>query len=64
MALTLERYQQFVNKQRADVAKRDAELARHHEALRDPQTIEQFKTFLKYRSLDKLTLSSAPAMRI
>ncbi|MFM5040688.1 LPD38 domain-containing protein [Aeromonas caviae] len=53
--LTPERYQQFVNKQRADVAKRDAELAVTKEALRDPQTIEQFKTFLKYRSLDKLT---------
>ncbi|MFQ2371101.1 LPD38 domain-containing protein [Aeromonas caviae] len=53
--LTPERYQQFVNKQRADVAKRDAELAATKEALRDPQTLEQFKTFLKYRSLDKLT---------
>lgn len=53
--LTPERYQQFVNKQRVDVAKRDAELAVTKEALRDPQTIEQFKTFLKYRSLDKLT---------
>ena len=46
------------------MAKRDAELAVTKEALRDPQTIEQFKTFLKYRSLDKLTPSSAPAMRI
>jgi hypothetical protein len=53
--LTAERYQQFVNKRRADMAKRDAELAVTKEALRDPQTIEQFKTFLKYRSLDKLT---------
>lgn len=53
--LTPERYQQFVNKQRADVAKRDAELAATKEALRAPQTLEQFKTFLKYRSLDKLT---------
>lgn len=53
--LTPERYQQFVNKQRVDVAKRDAELAATKEALRDPQTLEQFKTFLKYRSLDKLT---------
>ncbi|WP_461606601.1 LPD38 domain-containing protein [Aeromonas rivipollensis] len=53
--LTPERYQQFVNKQRADVAKRDAELAATKEALRDPQTLEQLKTFLKYRSLDKLT---------
>ncbi|WP_421323190.1 LPD38 domain-containing protein [Aeromonas veronii] len=52
--LTPERYQQFVNKQRADVAKRDAELVATKEALRDPQTLEQFKTFLKYRSLDKL----------
>lgn len=53
--LTPERYQQFVNKQRADVAKREAELAATKEALRDPQTLEQLKTFLKYRSLDKLT---------
>ena len=56
---TPERYQQFVNKQRADVPSAMPSW-RHQGALRDPQTIEQFKTFLKYRSLDKLTPSSAP----
>ncbi|WP_434430331.1 methyltransferase domain-containing protein [Aeromonas veronii] len=53
--LTEARYQQFIDKQHADMAELDRRRAALKQALTDPQTLEDFRAFVERRGSDKLT---------
>ncbi|SIQ71566.1 Methyltransferase small domain-containing protein [Aeromonas sp. RU39B] len=53
--LTEGRYQQFRDKQRADMAALERRRAALKQALIDPQTLEDFRAFVERRGSDKLT---------
>lgn len=53
--LTEARYQQFIDKQHADMAELERRRAALKQALTDPQTLEDFRAFVERRGSDKLT---------
>ncbi|MFR9719860.1 LPD38 domain-containing protein [Aeromonas diversa] len=53
--LTPERYQQFRDKQLADMAESQRRREALKQALTDPQSLEDFQAFIERRGLDKLT---------